>query len=688
MKRAGVVIVGVLILLYSAILAGAAPVSIKNSKHNLSAPDSPTSPGPGPIQSQSVGSNGTSEVCVFCHTPHSGTTDAPLWNRSNPSGPYTPYTSDVMSALSYTVGDSSLGSGKLHVKTRICLSCHDGTIALGTLIAYPNDAPGEIPMLGTTVNKMPTAAAGYLGTDLRDSHPVAVKYTAIADPELKGTITSITPGPGKPIYLYDSNAVKTQATGGTAYIECTSCHDPHDNQYGSFLVGSNAQSGICLSCHNKTGFSSGIHATSTQSYAPPTGAGDSGANPINIGSNVGEVKCMNCHFPHKAGVTPSQPTTPNPSSGAYLLSFQEEASCFNNNDRYGQTSVPACHGASAGAVARNIEGELSKSYRHDVAGYSNLHGSAEARTFQWNGTKHIECADCHNSHTTGNTSRSIGSNAVNSGTSLYGAGGVGVSVWPSPWQPVTVANYTYKEPYGAINVANTSVAYEYEICFKCHSSANQNLSIWNGGWTDQAKEFNPGNGGFHPVAGVNASRFAIPSGSWNAGPLGTFADGNTMYCSDCHGNDGSSPKGPHASSNASLLRYPSFLTTFSTDTSGLSDEATGELCDQCHASAKYYSSANSSGSGFQTSGGVNLHNSHVTKKKGFAYRCVNCHTRIPHGFQRRGMIVVQGDTDESVYSAGGGINTSKITSYSDPGVQSYPTTTGAGTCGTVLGCHQ
>src|SRR3989304_10025718 len=46
---------------------------VRNSKHNLS-----TNP--------NINAEGTSEVCVFCHTPHGGDTTvgggaAPIWNR-------------------------------------------------------------------------------------------------------------------------------------------------------------------------------------------------------------------------------------------------------------------------------------------------------------------------------------------------------------------------------------------------------------------------------------------------------------------------------------------------------------------------------------------------------------------------------------------------------------------------------
>jgi len=34
-------------------------------------------------------------------------------------------------------------------------------------------------------------------------------------------------------------------------VECSSCHDPHDNTYGSFLVEDNSGSALCLRCHVK-----------------------------------------------------------------------------------------------------------------------------------------------------------------------------------------------------------------------------------------------------------------------------------------------------------------------------------------------------------------------------------------------------------------------------------------------------
>src|ERR1035437_9987520 len=61
--------------------------SIVNSKHNLSVT------GPGSIRAVSE-----EEICIFCHTPHRGRTDAALWNRLDSTASYIPYNSPTLKA--------------------------------------------------------------------------------------------------------------------------------------------------------------------------------------------------------------------------------------------------------------------------------------------------------------------------------------------------------------------------------------------------------------------------------------------------------------------------------------------------------------------------------------------------------------------------------------------------------------
>ena len=61
-----------------------------------------------------------SMACQYCHTPHMALADTPLWNHKLSDRVYEIYWS---SSLDAKVGQPT-GSSKL------CLSCHDGTIAL------------------------------------------------------------------------------------------------------------------------------------------------------------------------------------------------------------------------------------------------------------------------------------------------------------------------------------------------------------------------------------------------------------------------------------------------------------------------------------------------------------------------------------------------------------------------------
>ncbi|HEX05660.1 MAG TPA: hypothetical protein ENH10_11005, partial [Bacteroidetes bacterium] len=86
---------------------------IVDTKHNLSAS------GPGAVKAV-----GESRICIFCHTPHGGAPVAPLWNR---------YESVTVFDIYPSGGSMQSTPTQPNGSTRICLSCHDGTSALGTV---------------------------------------------------------------------------------------------------------------------------------------------------------------------------------------------------------------------------------------------------------------------------------------------------------------------------------------------------------------------------------------------------------------------------------------------------------------------------------------------------------------------------------------------------------------------------
>ena len=118
-------------LLFAGLLAGQAAVAqtIVGSKHDLS------SGGANAL----IRSTSTAEVCVFCHTPHGGNSSAPLWNRNAPAaGIYTFYTN----ATSASMDSPDATDGSIGLQSSMCLSCHDGTTALNSLINNPGSGTG------------------------------------------------------------------------------------------------------------------------------------------------------------------------------------------------------------------------------------------------------------------------------------------------------------------------------------------------------------------------------------------------------------------------------------------------------------------------------------------------------------------------------------------------------------------
>ncbi len=262
------------------------------------------------------------------------------------------------------------------------------------------------------------------------------------------------------------------------------------------------------------------------------------------------------------GLTPNPPTY---SPIGYDWAVQGWAATLNTGDRIvveleietkGET-CPTFTACGAGYYW-NGDGEMAESkiimpisipflprIGHKVAIYSGIHkpsSTDETQTYISN-NKHVECGDCHNVHATGKTKHTIGTNLVSD--VLKGVSGAIATYSGTPW---TSPSYTF----------DTSTK-EYEICFKCHSSANTNAGKWFGSWNpsgywwDVAHEFNPNNMSSHPVvapSGPRALDVSFMTSDWsNVG-------NQTMYCSDCHGSDASdsnSPSGPHASYNKYML---------------------------------------------------------------------------------------------------------------------------------------
>ncbi len=205
-----------------------ARAGIATTKHNLSVA------GPGTVKSTDE-----TEICVFCHTPHRAikNDNIPLWNHNlSSAGNYGVYTSPTFDGAT-TIQDLGGTDATTAAVSNLCLSCHDGTVAINALNNPSNANPNGYPTMGGTNadGTIPDGAA-RLGTDLTDDHPV----NFIFDSALFAVDNSLND--------------PTTLTGVVLFngtVQCASCHDPHNSVNPTFLRVSNTGSALCLRCHNK-----------------------------------------------------------------------------------------------------------------------------------------------------------------------------------------------------------------------------------------------------------------------------------------------------------------------------------------------------------------------------------------------------------------------------------------------------
>jgi len=253
---------------------------------------------------------GTSEICVFCHTPQGDEAEAraPLWDRSqSASGEYSAYSS-IGSATEAATGSVSIA----------CLSCHDGTQAPNVVINTPinntgiytynnqlvelsrdylkghhpvsmlfggggisNDKPDapvdamaafrnvnyemmalrQVIRPGQVSKKYKTVGSAFKenpGRVIRDAGLYTKEDFNLASHSGSGSGTvwwMETAGTGKgrqksDFYLYTRTDTVDGEIVNRPYVECSSCHDPHSTNT-TFLRINNVGSTVCLTCHAK-----------------------------------------------------------------------------------------------------------------------------------------------------------------------------------------------------------------------------------------------------------------------------------------------------------------------------------------------------------------------------------------------------------------------------------------------------
>lgn len=196
---------------------------VSSTVHNLSVS------GPGDLKAQ-----GETEVCKFCHIPHSPVVSQPLWGHvlSDVKG----YKTAKIRKSGGRVENAPQPDGA----SRLCLSCHDGTVALGEI----GRSRRPISMAGS--QRMGQGRPGFIGTDLSGAHPISIPMpdTVSQDDAADMGIRPAGAIVADPSVHLDSNKL----------MQCTTCHDPHsDSNYQPgrtphFWVKPTVTE-VCLSCH-------------------------------------------------------------------------------------------------------------------------------------------------------------------------------------------------------------------------------------------------------------------------------------------------------------------------------------------------------------------------------------------------------------------------------------------------------
>jgi predicted CXXCH cytochrome family protein len=230
-----------------------ASAGVANTKHNMSSAANAGGGMTGVNGDNRIYSTDNPEICIYCHTPHNAIKNdtIPLWNHTlSAVTTYGVYTSPTLDAEITDLGTSNTAA--LATTSNLCLSCHDGTVAINAINNPSNSNLTTTMTGGLSVGPLPDGSDGRALGDwstnlfnkagdntLKNDHPVNFDYSDVADADDS---------------IWDQGHAED---GGVKFfaglMQCPSCHDPHNDTDGEqpFLRASINGSALCLVCHNK-----------------------------------------------------------------------------------------------------------------------------------------------------------------------------------------------------------------------------------------------------------------------------------------------------------------------------------------------------------------------------------------------------------------------------------------------------
>ncbi len=290
---------------------------------------------------------------------------------------------------------------------------------------------------------------------------------------------------------------------------------------------------------------------------------------------AGTDACAACHRSH-TGQNKNLLKSAEPQSTLCFSCHDGTGANYNVAAQYADINVPANDAAT------------SSFYSHPAT-TTSTHVSGQTDEFAGVLNRHAQCGDCHNPHSASSAAPSQTTSGWTASGSLANISGA-TATTPQTW----------KNP----------IAYEYELCLKCHSGYTQLLSYTKESYkkTDKRTELDPANASYHPVEAPGKNTTTAMANSLAGGKLWQFTTTgatSTVRCANCHGNYrlvGSPPTpnapassarlAPHASQYRGLLiaNYRDRLLKTSTEAYATNDFA---LCYLCHKEAPFQDTSGS-----------------------------------------------------------------------------------------------
>ena len=248
--------------------------------------------------------------------------------------------------------------------SNMCLSCHDGTVAVGSTVAY-----GQVSMQGSM------NTPDVFGSKMQTSHPFSLVTPLKDNIDLVASLAAngTTADPTDAVHLIKGS------------VECTSCHNPHiqakDLVSQNFLVKDSSSGQLCLSCHDPSRTASGQ------------------VNPLAdwATSSARHVGQQDFRRGPAWAATPPWPWMPASPATRPITQRRPRACCAARTNR----PASACHNGSSnvrhGDQYTNVFAEYaSPKVGHPFPTSTNPHDAAENTLL--NNNRHATCVDCHSGH--------------------------------------------------------------------------------------------------------------------------------------------------------------------------------------------------------------------------------------------------------------------------------------------------